>query len=145
MLPHLNAIRIPAVWFAAVSIIKKSEQQAEHTFIRQDLTLTRQLLRARYPDLSSAIASVLPPESPKATHIEYSAIHIEARTIGKIVAALTQIGQKALSQRATSRENNGDELVILRALIRAWINLAEWIILQSEPRPCPKSGSTHYH
>lgn len=136
---------IPVVWFAVVSILRKSQPQAEHTFIRQDLTLTQQLLRAQYPDLSRAITSALTPNSPKTAHIQYSAIEIEALTIGKIVAALTQIGQKALNRRFTQQDKNSDELIILRTLIRAWINLAEWLILQSEPAPCPEGCSTYYH
>lgn len=126
-----------------------NKNQYHHIFSRDTLEQTFKLLRKHSPPLALAVQNALnnseiatpvcPPTDHATHHFQHSSdrlfINLEARTIGKIVAALTELGQEALSHK----EKKSGKLVLLRALICDWINLAEWIVLQAEPTP------TTYH
>jgi hypothetical protein len=54
---------------------------------------------------------------------------LTAHTIGKIVSALTDIGERALQNHTMSQEH----LNQLRNLIEDWVQLTEWILHRTAP------------
>ena len=110
-------------------------------FSHQALELTFRLLRNNNPKLATAIKNTLshihiaPYEIMHGTHtgeMHYNAdIYdtLTAHTIGKIVSALTDIGERALQNHNMSQEH----LNQLRHLIEDWVQLTEWILHRTAP------------
>jgi hypothetical protein len=116
--------------------------QRPDIFSRGALELTFRLLRSEHPSLSLAVRNLLadtsvplPDEAFHSPLGDHFYIHLEAQIVGKIVDALTKLGQSALME---SRQDTG-RLVVLRTLIKEWMTLAEWIILNADQSP------TSYH
>lgn len=140
------------------------KSQRPDIFSRRALELTFQLLRNYRPSLALVVQNVLakghiaqsslhPYQQNSAT--EHFVIDLEAHTIGKIVATLTDLGHAVLSKKDqkrnqtnnSNRHSEAGNLVVLRTLMRKWINLAEWLVLQAEPVPRLESpqGPSLYH
>lgn len=108
----------------------------EDFFSHQALELTFRLLRNNNPGLADAIKKSLgqvhrvPYEIIGASHtgeMYYNAQILEllnAHTIGKIVSALIEIGEKALKDAHLPQ----DHLNLLRNVIDDWVLLTEWIL-----------------
>ena len=108
----------------------------EDFFSHQALELTFRLLRNNNPGLADAIKKSLdqvqrvPYEIIGASHtgeMYYNAQILEllnAHTIGKIVSALIEIGEKALKDTHLPQ----DHLNLLRNVIDDWVLLTEWIL-----------------
>lgn len=79
------------------------------------------LLRSNHPALSLSVRNIL--MTPNAT---IPSDLLDASTVGKIVAALTELGQSALKDRDIEKK------AILRRLIEDWASVAEWLIKQSQ-------------
>jgi len=52
---------------------------------------------------------------------------LKPHVIGRVVSCLTDIGQKALSNKHTPQ----NEMVNLRGIIEDWMQLTEWILLRT--------------
>lgn len=107
-------------------------------FSRDSLELTFQLLRQQSSGLALDIQNQLQgtklpymayQESQQQENCDHFRITLNAQKIGKIVDALTQLGQHCLNN---PNENKG-HLAILRSLIEDWMALAEWLISHAEP------------
>ncbi len=119
-------------------IDRRKEEQSPDLISRGALEMTYKMLRSAYPSLALAVRNLLmlnKPREPSPTSHQniYSKISIslDAATIGKIVSALTQLGEKALD----NREVENGKLVVLRSLIEDWASLAEWILSKAEAEP----------
>ncbi len=116
-------------------------------FSHHALELTFRLLRNNNPGLANAIKNTL-------SHIHiapYEAIQglrtgemyfnaeiyeaLSAHTIGKIVSALTEIGEQALQKHDMPHKH----LNQLRGLIEDWAQLTEWVLQHTTP------DKTAYH
>ncbi|MBU3070802.1 hypothetical protein KOI40_13300 [Aestuariicella sp. G3-2] len=73
------------------------------------------------------------PSDPAADHFY---VTLSPQSVGKVVDTLTRLGQELLE---SSCRGNG-KLLVIKTLMRDWINLAEWIILQVDT---PPSQSCH--
>jgi len=113
------------------------ETHAPHDFFsHRALELTFRLLRNNNPGLANAIKNTLshihiaPYEALVGTHTGEMYFNAElyqslsAHTIGKIVSALTDIGQQALTKQDMPPEHINQ----LRKLIEDWVQLTEWIL-----------------
>lgn len=107
-------------------------------FSRDSLELTFQLLRQQSSGLALDIQNQLQgtklpyvvfQESEQQINSDHFRITLNAQKIGRIVDALTQLGQQSLEKPS---QNKG-HLAILRALIEDWMALAEWLISHAEP------------
>ncbi len=59
---------------------------------------------------------------------DYYHVSLNARTIGKVVEALTLLGQSQLD-----KSNHGSsQLLIIRTLMKDWMTLAEWLVMQAD-------------
>jgi hypothetical protein len=110
----------------------KQRDYGPHVFSRKELELTFKLLRNYKPSLALAIQNVLVsdqiPDAPDTNPAnDHFYVNIEARTIGKIVGALTEMGQKTLVENPMMNERQ----LIIGTLMREWMTLAEWIIMQA--------------
>lgn len=104
-------------------------------FSRVSLEHTFRLLRQHSPSIALKVRNQLAGEcflynntDPHNPHTEYFHITLDPRTIGKIINAMTELGQSALDR---SKHDKG-QLIVLRTLIKEWMALAEWIILKAE-------------
>ena len=116
-------------------------------FSRQALELTFRLLRNNNPGLANAVQHTLthihiaPYETFQGSHTGEMHFNAEiydalsAYTIGKIVSALTEIGEQALQKHDMPPEH----LNQLRKLIEDWVQLTEWILGHTAP------DKTAYH
>lgn len=108
-------------------------------FSRQTLEQTHQLLKKEHPALSHSIQNAL-QQIPVVAHEELQGVYtgemllnlnlveqMKAHVIGRVVSCLTEIGQKALSNKQTELENMSN----LRGLIEDWMQLTEWILQRS--------------
>jgi hypothetical protein len=110
-------------------------------FSHRALELTFRLLRNNNPRLATAIENTLshihiaPYETVQGAHTGEMHYNTEiydtltAHTIGKIVSALTDIGERALQNHDMPLEN----LNQLRNLIEDWVQLTEWILHRTAP------------
>ena len=113
----------------------------EDFFSHQALELTFRLLRNNNPGLANALKNTLshihiaPYETITGSYTGEMHFNTEiyqslsAHTIGKIVSALTEIGQQALVRKDMPPEH----LNQLRNLIEDWVKLTEWILDQTYP------------
>lgn len=113
-----------------------SDYMPSDFFSRQTLELTFRLLRNNQPLLAHAIKRAI----DSTTTVAYEDLHsaytgemllnkavldsLRAHTIGKIVSALTEIGQAALKQQDLPPNHMG----LLRSLIEDWVALTEWVL-----------------
>lgn len=116
-------------------------------FSRHALELTYRLLRDNNPGLANAIKNtlshihVVPYETIKGMHTGEMYFNAElcatlsAHSIGKIVFALTELGEKALKNHGIAP----DSLNQLRGIIEDWVQLTEWILQHFTP------DKTAYH
>lgn len=94
-----------------------------------------QLLRPRHPGLALQLQNILAGErfslrqNAQASAItDHFHIQLDPRTVGKIVDALTQLGNTALQRQ----HSEPGALMVLRTLIKEWMTLAEWIVEHAE-------------
>lgn len=98
-------------------------------FSRGVLELTFRLLRHHNPTLALVVQNVLaskklPTLAPHDSASDHFYVNIDAITIGKIVAALTEIGEQALQN-----EHHQDGIrIVIKTLIHEWIVLTESIV-----------------
>ncbi len=108
-------------------------------FSRQALELSFRLLRNNNPGLANAIKKALdqinlaPYDALQKAHTgemyfnaQLLAI-LNVHIVGKIVLALTEIGEEALKDQALPSEH----IKLLRNLIDDWVQLAEWVLRNS--------------
>jgi len=119
-------------------IDRRVEEQSPDLLSRGALEMTYKMLRSAYPSLALAVRNLLIKHTPQgskpsSSQALYAKINIslDASTIGKIVSALTNLGEKALE----NKEIEGGKLVVLRSLIEDWASLAEWILAKAEGVP----------
>ncbi|RYY01654.1 MAG: hypothetical protein EOO53_16815 [Gammaproteobacteria bacterium] len=105
-------------------------------FSHQALELAFRLLRNNNPGLANAIQNTLshlhivPFETLQGSHTGEMYFNAEiyqtlsAHTIGKIVSALTEIGEQALAKQ----DMPPGHLNQLRKLIQDWVQLTEWVL-----------------
>ena len=110
-------------------------------FSHQALELTFRLLRNNNPGLANAIKNTLshihvaPYKTIQGTHTGEMYFNAEiyealsAHSIGKIVSALTEIGEQALQKHDMPPEH----LNQLRKLIEDWVQLTEWVLQHTTP------------
>ncbi len=129
-----------------MTVINPPSNTRPDVFSRGALELTFKLLRKNNPRLSLEIQNQLQgiraivrdselqnnvSQSPPASDLDHFQITLDASTIGKVVDALTHMGQQFLD----SAEKDSGTLVVIRSLMNDWIELAEWILLHSEDSP----------
>jgi hypothetical protein len=113
----------------------------EDFFSHQALTLTFRLLRNNNPGLANAIKNTLshihiaPYETISGSYTGEMHFNAEiyqtlsAYTIGKIVSALTAMGEQALARNDMPPAH----LNQLRNLIEDWVQLTQWVLDQTTP------------
>lgn len=122
-----------------MSRLPKHLPLADDLFSHHALELSIALIRNNNPGLASAIKKAINQISSSS----YCALHktargdmyfnaqlletLQAHTIGKIVSALTDIGEQALQNKNLSIEY----VSLLRNLIDDWVQLTEWILKNS--------------
>lgn len=94
------------------------------------LDIQNQLQGTKLPDLAS---SALQARDQR----DHFRITLAPQTIGRIVDALTRLGERCLQHREQAPEQQ--KLVLIKPLIKDWMALAEWHIAQAEP----PSGTVH--
>lgn len=108
-------------------------------FSHHALEMSIELIENYHPGLADAIKKALSQMNPA----HYDFLHnsqqgdmyfnaqlldlLHAHTIGKIVSALTEIGEHALQNQNLHTES----AIILRKLIDDWVQLTEWILNNS--------------
>lgn len=108
-------------------------------FSRGALELTFKLLRKNNPRLSLEIQNQLQgvrantndQSTTTAPDTDRFQITLDASTVGKVVDALTTMGQQLLDD--TGKDDG--TLVVIRSLMSDWMALAEWILLHTEDSP----------
>lgn len=108
-------------------------------FSRGALELTFKLLRKNNPRLSLEIqnqlqgvrASTNDQSTTTSSDTDHFQMTLDASTVGKVVDALTTMGQELLNDT----EKDGGKLVVIRSLMNDWMALAEWILLHTEDSP----------
>lgn len=113
--------------------------QSHDMFSRQVMELTFRLLRNNNPELSFALKKALdhirlaPQEATLGNYAGEMLLNADvvdllgAETVGRIVAALTAIGNQARARKDLPPQH----IKVLRELIEDWALLAEWILLHS--------------
>jgi|GEM_PF-563608 len=119
-------------------------------FSRQALDLTFRLLRNNHPLLAHAVKqtidntvtvsyedlqSAYTGEMLRNTEIVDS---LKAHIIGKIVSALTDIGETALKQN----DLPSNHMTLMRTLIEDWVQLTEWVLAHTA---ADQNDRTSYH
>jgi len=109
-------------------------------FSRGALELTFKLLRKHNARLALDVQNQLQgkrtleavvsntEQNPNGEHFQ---ITLDASTVGKVVDALTTQGQELLD----SAQKDSGTLVVIRSLMKDWIELAEWILIHTEQSP----------
>lgn len=119
------------------------KQASDDFFSHKTLTLSVELISDNNPGLADALkkaidqisAAACPGKSelqsqPPRGEMYFNAHLLEtlqAHTIGKIVSALTELGEEALQNKHLS----ADYLTALRNLINDWVQLTEWVLKNS--------------
>lgn len=119
-----------------MSRISISDYMPSDFFSRQALELSFRLLRNNHPLLAHAIKQTI----DNITTVAYEDLHsaytgemllnvdvlasLKAHTIGKIVSALTDIGETALRQK----DLPPNHVALMRTLIEDWVQLTEWVL-----------------
>lgn len=119
-----------------MSRISISDYMPSDFFSRQALELSFRLLRNNHPLLAHAIKQTI----DNTTTVAYEDLHsaytgemllnvdvlasLKAHTIGKIVSALTDIGETALRQK----DLPPNHVALMRTLIEDWVQLTEWVL-----------------
>lgn len=112
-------------------------------FSRGSLELTFRLLRNKNARLALEMQNLLqgrkaaPLALPNSgflstPDIDHFYVTLSPQNVGKVVDELTRLGQELLNNPASA----SSKLLIIRPLIKDWINLAEWLLLQAE-QPAP--------
>lgn len=108
-------------------------------FSRQTLELSIELIINTNPGLADAIKKAVSQIHPAPFNAKHKNIMgdmyfnaqllelLQAHTIGKIVAALTELGECTLQYKNHSIEY----VVTLRKLIDDWVRLTEWVLKDS--------------
>ena len=128
-----------------ISSVDTPASERPDVFSRGALELTFKLLRKQNPRLALDVQNQLqglaslkevteqaPPRKPS----DHFHITLDPQTIGKVVEALTTLGQKLLND---SPKDSGT-LVVVRSLIKDWIELAEWVLAHAQE---PSSQMLH--
>lgn len=119
-------------------------------FSRQALDLTFRLLRNNHPLLAHAVKHTI----DNTTTVSYEDLQsaytgemlrnveilasLKAHTIGKIVCALTDIGEAALQQN----DLPPNHMTLMRTLIEDWVQLTEWVLAHTAT---DQNDRTAYH
>jgi hypothetical protein len=127
-----------------------SDYMPSDFFSRQALELSFRLLRNNYPLLAHAIKQTI----DNTTAVAYEDMHsaytgemllnidvlasLKAHTIGKIVSALTDIGETALRQKDLPQNH----IALMRTLIEDWVQLTEWVLNHTA---ADQNDRTAYH
>ena len=107
-------------------------------FSRNSLELTFQLLRQQNFSLALEIQNQLQGtklpyvayrESEQQQNVDHFRISLDAHTIGRVVDALTSLGENYLKHPS----QQPDRIAMLSILIKDWIALGEWLITHAEP------------
>jgi hypothetical protein len=111
-------------------------------FSRVSLELTFRLLRNQNARLALEVQNLLQgekaeplalPSHPSASHFlgdlqgDHFYVTLSPQNVGKVVDVLTQLGQDLLNNSTPSNKR-----LIICTLIKDWICLAEWLLLQAE-------------
>lgn len=119
-------------------------------FSRQTLELTFRLLRNNHPLLAHAVkntidnTSIVSYEDLQAAYTGEMLLNSEildslkVHTIGKIVSALTDIGEEALKQKDLPPSH----MTLMRTLIEDWVQLTEWVLAHTS---ADQNDRTSYH
>lgn len=119
-------------------------------FSRQALELTFRLLRTNYPLLAHSIKHTIDNTATVSYEDLQSAYtgemllnsevlaSLKAHTIGKVVSALTDIGEDALKQD----DLPPNHMSLLRSLIEDWVQLTEWVLAHTA---ADQNDRTSYH
>ncbi|HWV15951.1 MAG TPA: hypothetical protein VN030_11030 [Cellvibrio sp.] len=122
-----------------MSRLPKNLPSADDLFSHRALELSIALIRNNNPGLASAIKKAISQISSASYGASQKTAHgdmyfnaqlletLQAHTIGKIVSALTEIGEQALQNKNLSIEY----VSLLRNLIDDWVQLTEWILKNS--------------
>jgi len=106
--------------------------QRPDVFSRGALDLTFRLLRPKSPSLALNVRNLLNSddyrleEAPGIPITDHFYVQLEALQVGRIVSALTCLGQSALDEE----HPEPGRLVVIKTLIREWMTLGEWLIIQ---------------
>ncbi|WP_331346051.1 hypothetical protein [Cellvibrio sp. UBA7661] len=133
-----------------MSRIPISDYMPSDFFSRQALELSFRLLRNNHPLLAHAIKQTI----DNTTAVSYEELQsaytgemllntdvltsLKAHTIGKIVSALTDIGEAALRQN----DLPPNHMALMRTLIEDWVQLTEWVLQHSAS---DHNDKTAYH
>lgn len=107
------------------------------------LAMTSELLRQHNPSLAQVVQNALanikeaPPGRRTGIRVTQPPLNasliasLEAETVGKVLAALTELGNQAL------QENHGDpeQLEMVHRLLVDWAALADWLLHCTDNRP----------
>lgn len=119
-------------------------------FSRQALELTFRLLRNNHPLLAHTVKHAIDNSSTVSYEDLQSAYtgemllnqellgSLKAHTIGKIVSALTDIGEEALRQK----DLPPNHMTLMRTLIEDWVQLTEWVLAHTS---ADQNDRTAYH
>ena len=98
-------------------------------FSRGALELTFRLLRSRHPSLALSVQNILAGKPLPGAASDQFHINLDARTVGRVVAALTDMGEQSLHSGSDADQGRR---VVISTLIREWMTLAEWIIIRAD-------------
>lgn len=134
-------------WMTAVEKLKmmavntRSKARPD-LFSRCSLELTFRLLRNKNARLALEVRNLLlrrkagpapstadeTPGVAGSPETDHFYVTLSPQNVGKVVDELTRLGQELLSGPASGNS----KLLVIRPLIKDWINLAEWLLLQAE-------------
>lgn len=127
-----------------------SDHMPTDFFSRQALELTFRLLRTNYPLLAHSIKYTIDNTATVSYEDLQSAYtgemllnsevlaSLKAHTIGKVVSALTDIGEEALKQH----DLPPNHMTLMRSLIEDWVQLTEWVLAHTA---ADQNDRTSYH
>lgn len=119
-------------------------------FSRRALELTFRLLRNNHPLLAHSVKRTIDSTVTVAYEdlqsaytgemlLNYEVLaSLKAQTIGRIVSALTGIGEEALKQKDLPPSH----MTLMRNLIEDWVQLTEWVLAHSAT---DQNDRTFYH
>lgn len=84
------------------------------------------------PDCSSPPSFLSPSGFLSNGESDHFYVTLSPQNVGKVVDELTRLGQELLN----GPPSGNSKLLIIRPLIKDWIHLAEWLLLQAE-KPTP--------
>jgi hypothetical protein len=106
------------------------------------LALTSDLLRHHSPTLAEVVQNALanikevPPGRRTGIRVTTPPLNstlissLEAETVGKVLEALTDLGNKALE-----RHEDPEQLKLVHRLLEDWVALADWLLHCTDNRP----------